>query len=233
MLSFKIFSRVTRRLWNLQIKVFERKDRACMPVAGGIVFVGSSTFAYWDTLEKDMEPLPAIRRGFGGSTIRDVIFYAPRIVLPYRPRMVILYAGENDINFKHQYGVGAHSAEECLEDVQIFVKTVHDALPEASVHFVSIKPSPSRLDIWPQMARANALVKEYMVSGPRLHYIDTTPVMFDEKGQIRGELFKGDHLHLNDKGYALWVSIIKSSIAAVYETSRGATENYISDHPHG
>jgi lysophospholipase L1-like esterase len=217
-LGFKIFSCVTCRLWNAQIRAFESKDRANRPAPGGIVFVGSSTFAFWDTLELDMEPLPVIRRGFGGSTIRDVIHYTPRIVLPYEPRMVILYAGDNDIWFKHQHGVDAHAAEECLADVQAFVRIVHDAIPDASIYFVSIKPSPSRWGIWPLMARANTLVKEIMASDPRLHYIDTTPVMFDDQGRVRDDLFKKDMLHLNAKGYALWTSVIKPLISAGHGT---------------
>ncbi len=216
--GFKVFSRVMRRLWNVQIKAFVRKDRSAMPAAGGIVFVGSSTFAFWDTLERDMEPLPVIRRGFGGSTIRDVIFYAPRIVLPYRPRIVVLYAGDNDICFKHQHGVDARAAEECLEDVRTFVKIVHDALPETNIFYVSIKPSPSRWNLWPQMAKANTLVKDYMSSETWLHYIDTTPVMFDDEGHVRGDLFKEDRLHLNAEGYALWAAIIKPRIAAGFDS---------------
>jgi lysophospholipase L1-like esterase len=226
-LGFKIFSRVTRRIWNVQIKAFERKDRENPPAPAGIEFVGSSTFAFWDSLEKDMEPLPVIRRGFGGSTIRDVIRYTPRIVLPYRPRIVVLYAGDNDICFKHQHGVDAHAAEECLEDVQAFVKAVHDALPEARISFISIKPSRSRWNIWPIMAEANTLVNEYMASDSRLSYIDTTPAMFDDQGQVREELFKDDRLHLNGKGYSLWAAIIKPAITAQYEALGSGNANQL------
>jgi lysophospholipase L1-like esterase len=217
-LGFKLFSRGARQSCNGQIKAFESSDRANPPVADGIVFVGSSTFAFWDTLEKDMEPLPIIRRGFGGSTIKDVIFYTKRIVLPYRPRMVVLYAGDNDLYFKHKFSVDALAAEECLEDVQSFVNIIHDALPATQVYFVSIKPSSSRWTIWPQMARANMLIKEYMNNNQLLHYIDTTTVMFNNDGRVRDDLFKEDLLHLNEKGYALWASIIKPVIAAGFKS---------------
>jgi lysophospholipase L1-like esterase len=171
-----------------------------------------------------MEPLPIIRRGFGGSTIRDVIFYTPRIVIPYSPRMLVLYAGDNDIFLKHKFGVDALAAHECLDDVRAFENAVHGPLPDANIYFVSIKPSPSRFDLWSRMADANALVKEYMASDPRLHFIDTTPVMFDDEGRVRRDLFKDDLLHLNGKGYALWTSIIKPSIAAGYEAWHGGKD---------
>ncbi|NMC06877.1 MAG: hypothetical protein GYA24_16785 [Candidatus Lokiarchaeota archaeon] len=219
-LGFAAFSRVTRRLWNKEIKAFERQDRAGPPGPGKIVFTGSSTIARWNTLEQDMAPLTIIRRGFGGSTIRDVIHYANRIIIPYKPAIIVLYAGDNDIFFKHKFGMDARAAGDCLRDFQAFVDLVHGALPGATIHFVSIKPSPSRANLWPMMADANARIKDYAASTPCIHYIDTTNAMFDVNGQINKNLFKHDMLHLNDDGYARWAAIIKPVLAAAHEPGR-------------
>jgi hypothetical protein len=36
-----------------------------------------------------MAPVSVLNRGFGGSRIPDVTFYADRIVLPYEPRGIV------------------------------------------------------------------------------------------------------------------------------------------------
>jgi hypothetical protein len=54
---------------------------------------------FWRTLADDMKPLDVINRGFGGSQIAQVNHYVARIVINYRPRAVVLYAGENDLSW--------------------------------------------------------------------------------------------------------------------------------------
>ena len=83
--------------WEHSIRAFEARDRRRAPVPGSIVFVGSSSFTLWSSLEADMAPLPAVNRGFGGALIDDVVRYADRIVVPYHPAAVVLFAGTNDI----------------------------------------------------------------------------------------------------------------------------------------
>ena len=87
--------------WEGSIRKFEARDRDCPPASGGIVFTGSSSFTLWSTLEQDMAPLPVINRGFGGAFMGDVVRYADRIVLPYEPSAVVLFAGTNDIAGRH------------------------------------------------------------------------------------------------------------------------------------
>src|SRR6478752_1255994 len=83
-------------LWEKEIEAFEAADRVKMPGTGGVLFIGSSSIRVWKTAESDFADLMAVNRGFGGSHLEDVIFYAPRIVLPYKPKLIVLYAGEND-----------------------------------------------------------------------------------------------------------------------------------------
>src|SRR6266550_2177708 len=83
--------------YESEITAFEAADRATPPAPGGIVFVGSSSFRRWTSLAADFPGLPVLNRGFGGSTLREVNHYARRIVLPYRPRLIVLYAGDNEI----------------------------------------------------------------------------------------------------------------------------------------
>src|ERR1700727_2542217 len=81
--------------WESSIREFESHDKVNPPTPGVIVFVGSSSIRFWRTLETDMAPLDVINRGFGGSEMSDVAQYANRVVVAYKPRAVVVYAGDN------------------------------------------------------------------------------------------------------------------------------------------
>jgi hypothetical protein len=83
--------------WEPAITAFETQDRRQPPKPGQVVFAGSSSIRFWHTLAADMAPIPVLNRGFGGAHLRDVLRYADRIVTPYRPQAVVVYAGENDL----------------------------------------------------------------------------------------------------------------------------------------
>ena len=87
----------TENRFEDEISAFEAADSLAMPAPGSVLFVGSSSIRFWNTLEEDMAPLPVINRGFGGSTFDDLLFYMDRIVMPYQPSAVVLYEGDNDI----------------------------------------------------------------------------------------------------------------------------------------
>ena len=156
----------------------------------------------WKTLEQDFPGLPVINRGFGGSQIADSNHFARRIVHPYKPRQIVFYAGDNDV-------AAGKSPEKVLTDFQQFVKTVRAKLPKARVSFIAIKPSLSRWKLSGKMAMANSLVRNACSKNKRLDYIDIWQPMLGENGKPRPDLFLGDGLHLNAKGYALWTSIVK------------------------
>jgi lysophospholipase L1-like esterase len=188
--------------WRDSLDAFAAADRAQAPAPGGVLFVGSSSIRLWDGLESQFDGTPAIiKRGFGGSRLADCVSFLDRLVLPYRPRLVIVYAGDNDL------AEGA-TAEQVLERFQALVEGVHAALPDTKVAFLSIKPSPLRAALMPQVSRANALVQAYAAGTPGLDYIDIHSRMLGPDGQPRAELFLEDRLHLNPAGYDLWRSVI-------------------------
>lgn len=125
--------------WESSVRQFEEADRLHPPGPGVIVFTGSSSIRLWDTLADDMKPLNVVNRGFGGSQIADVNHFANRIVIPYRPRAVVLYAGENDLS-----APWSKSPETVFADFRKFVQIVHSQLPETWIYYVSMKPSPLR-----------------------------------------------------------------------------------------
>jgi lysophospholipase L1-like esterase len=188
--------------WESEIRAFEAADQTNAPPPGGVVFVGSSSIRLWKTLADDFKGLPVLNRGFGGSQLADSVFYTGRIVIPYRPQQIVLYAGDNDL-------AAGKSPEQVFHDFEAFITKVRSALPGARISYVSIKPSPARLALLPQMRAANALIAEFIHTGRDLDYIDVFTPMMREDGQPRPEIFGPDRLHMNAQGYALWTRLIR------------------------
>ena len=188
--------------WEHEIAAFEAADKTNPPPAGAILFIGSSSIRLWKNLAEDFKGFPVINRGFGGSQMADSVFYADRIVLPYRPRQIVVYAGDNDL-------AAGKTAGAVLSDFQAFATTVHRALPETRICYLSIKPSPARWKLVEQMRKTNRLIAEYARANQGLTFIDVFTLMLGEDGQPRPELFAADKLHLNETGYRLWSSTLR------------------------
>lgn len=188
--------------WEDAIQAFESADRTNPPPRDAILFIGSSSIRRWTSLAADFAEFKVFNRGFGGSQIADSIAFAPRIVIPYRPKMICLYAGDNDL-------AAGKSPERVFADFKEFVRTVHDALPETRIVFITIKPSPAREKLLEQARAANQLVRDYCDADERLVYADVFTPMLDAAGKPRAELFVKDMLHTNEAGYALWTSVLR------------------------
>jgi lysophospholipase L1-like esterase len=189
-----------------EILRFEGIDSVIPVKQNQILFIGSSSIRKWKTLHDDMEPLYVIQRGFGGSTIPEVIFYARRIIFPYAPKTIVIYAGENDlVSSKVQ-------AEDVLKTCKLFVKTIKYYLPETHIYFVSIKPSIARLKYLDKMLKANVLIKKYTQEEKIVDFIDVSSSMLDRKGNVKENIFIHDNLHLNEKGYKIWTKKIKKHL---------------------
>ena len=180
-----------------EIRAFEESDRAAPPSPGGIVFFGSSSIRLWRSLASDFPGLPVLNRGFGGSTLPEAIHYLPRAVLPYRPRTIVLYEGDNDLTF----GWGP---EQIAADYRTFVRAVRDALPSTRIVFISLKPSPSRWRLVDQQREANRLVREIVARDTLQTFVDVFTPMLGANGRPQPTLFVGDSLHMTPAGYAIW-----------------------------
>jgi len=166
-----------------------------------ILFVGSSSIRMWKT-RNSFPDYPVINRGFGGSHISDVNFYLNDVVLKYNPRVIVFYAGDNDI-------AGKKSPLQVLDDYISFVKTVKEKLPDIKIIYIPIKPSIARWEMWPDMQKTNDLIKKYSLKNSFLYYADTATSMLGADGKPGAGLFLDDGLHLNEKGYELWTGIVK------------------------
>ncbi len=190
--------------WEASIRTFEEQDHRQPPAPGMIVFTGSSSFTLWSAMEHDLAPLPVLNRGFGGARMQDVVHYAERVVLPYRPCAVVLFAGTNDIAWPKPA-----TAQQVYEGYLAFVQYVHSRLPEVPVYFVAITPTPSRWEYWSIVQEANRLIEEHTLSDPRLHFIDLTDQLLGPDGKPDRSLYRFDRLHPNQRGYTKWTAVIK------------------------
>ncbi len=186
---------------EVSIENFLRWDQKNTYVKNGILFVGSSSIRKWPT-SNYFNDLPIINRGFGGSHISDVNYYFNSIVRIYKPRIIVLYAGDNDI-------AGKKMPEQVLEDYIEFVNLVGRQLPSTKIIYLPIKPSPSRWSLWKDMKQANRLIKLYTDLDHMQYYVDTANPMLDSRGKPLADLFVDDSLHLSKKGYDLWSEILK------------------------
>ena len=187
--------------WTAAIDKFTTADATNPPPQNAVVFVGSSSIVKWTSLAEDFAGTPVVNRGFGGSELADSVYYADRIVIPYRPKVVVVYAGDNDLN-------AGKSPEAVFADFKAFVAKVHAKLPETRIVYIAIKPSPSRWKLKDKVVRANSLIAAECAKDRRLAFADIYKPMLDAQGQPRPELFVKDMLHMNEAGYAVWKPVV-------------------------
>ena len=192
--------------WESAIKAFEDQDRKTPPITGANVFVRSSSVRMWK-LDSSFPKRIVINRGFGGSQLGDSVRYADRIVIPYKPRAVVLYAGDNDLN-------AGKSPAAVFSDYGAFRDKVRATLPETKIVFVSGKPSPSRWKLREKALEANRLIQAEIEEGRGQIFVDVWTPMLGEDGMPRAELFLKDQLHMNDSGYEIWNKLVEPHLVA-------------------
>src|SRR5687767_6724273 len=188
--------------WDAQILAFEASERTNPPPSKATLFVGSSSIRLWTNLAQAFPKHRVINRGFGGSEISDSVHFVDRIVIPYKPARIVMYAGGNDIH-------AGKTPETVLADFKEFVAKVHAALPRTRIAWISIAPNPARWSEVQQVREANRLVAAYARRQRNVEYIDVFTHMLGRDGLPRPEIFSPDRLHMNERGYALWTQIVK------------------------
>jgi len=191
--------------WESAIKAFEMEDAEHARPKNGIVFVGSSSIRKWD-LKKWFPDRNALNRGFGGSEVSDSLEFADRIILKYEPRVVVVYAGDNDIGHDK-------TPQRVFDDVKQLVELIHGKLPKTKIGYIAIKPSIKRWALVDQVREANRLITELAAKDERLEFVDVDKPMIGEDGMPRKELFVEDGLHLSEEGYAIWTSLVRPHLA--------------------
>lgn len=187
-----------------EIKAFQAADSVLMPPKNEILFAGSSSFRLWKTIQEDFPGYTIINRGFGGSSLPDVIRYTEEILFPYNPKQVVIYCGENDFAADPKLSI-----DSVVERFKMLFQMIRKRNKTTYIAFVSMKPSPSRWKMKDQMMAANEGIKTYLKSQRRTNYVDVWGPMLGENGEPMKDLFLSDNLHMNAKGYAIWQKAIE------------------------
>jgi lysophospholipase L1-like esterase len=187
-----------------EIQHFKEQDSIHFPPKHAILFLGSSSFRKWEDVQEYFPGYTIINRGFGGSTIPDAIYYADEIVFPYNPKQIVIYEGDNDLASSDQI-----TADSVLNRFEKLFSLIRKHLQNTSIAFVSIKPSPSREKLMPEMQEANSLIKNFLKGKRNTAFIDVYHKMLNKDGTPNKSLFIEDELHMNAKGYAIWKKIIQ------------------------
>jgi lysophospholipase L1-like esterase len=197
------------------IAKFVAADKATPPPQNALLIVGSSSARYWVSAPNDFKPYPVINRGFGGSKTSEVLAYMDQITLPYHPRVVIYFAGTNDLG-------GGAKAEDVLQNIQEYVKRLRLENPSCGVVIMSALKAPRRKAQWEEFDKYNTLVEKFCASGKNLYFANHNPAMNKPNGDPNTELYRelGDlAMHANAAGYAEIVKIVRPIVDQAWKVS--------------
>lgn len=197
-------------VWEKDIRKFEHLDSGETYAANAVLFAGSSSIRLWSTLAEDMAPYPVIQRGYGGARLTDFSFFAKRIIYPHPCRAIVIFVA-NDIT--------GSPADKTPEEVcGLFLNvlgTIRAKFPETPVFWIAITPTTLRWKSWPQIEKANRLIQEACSKSKNTYFISTKDFFLNTSGLPKDELFRPDHLHLNEEGYKVWTSVIRKELEKV------------------
>jgi len=188
-----------------EINEFKRLDKKNLPEKGRILFTGSSSIRFWNSLEKDMKPLKVLNRGFGGAHISHVIHHFDDIVRPYSPKAIVFFCGTNDLT-------ALKTPEETLNDFKKFLNLVKNEFGTIKVYMIGIKPSVDRLYLDEEERVFNNSISFLAKEDPYLEYINVWNLMLNEDGTRMPDLYVEDGLHMNPKGYEIWTQLVRESL---------------------
>ncbi len=200
--------------FDAEITAFAQQDAVSPPKPGGIVFTGSSSIRRWTTLASDFPGLPVVNRGFGGSQIEHAEASVDRLVLVQQPKVVVFYAGGNDLNAGKEPAV-------VVADLKRFVAAVHAGLPRARIAYVSIAGNPARWAQVDKVKQVNSAVAAMFARDRRLTFVNVFHAMLGPDGKPQPDIFVADKLHMNEKGYAIWAKILLPVVQRLYRAPTG------------
>ncbi len=187
-----------------EIKAFKHQDSTQFPASNQILLIGSSSFTLWKDVQTYFPNYPILNRAFGGSTLVDLIRYRYDVIYPYQPKQILIYCGENDFASSDTVTV-----DMVVERFQTFFKLIRAKYKTVPIVYVSMKPSPSRLQQLPKYVEGNKRIKNWLATKPKTTFVNVYDAMLTKDGVPMPDIFKEDNLHMNAKGYAIWKKILK------------------------
>jgi len=182
-----------------EIKAYKKADSIYVPAKNAILFVGSSSFRLWKDYSTYFPGFPIINRGVGGASLPDIIRYTNDIIVPYQPKQVVIYCGENDFVTSDSV-----TAIMVTNRFKTLFNSIRSQLPKVPIAFISIKPSPSRNKYRSAIVEANAAIEQFLRKQNRTAFINIFNDMLGTDGRPIPDLFLKDSLHMNANGYNIW-----------------------------
>lgn len=194
-----------RPFWN-EINDFVKQDSINKPKDGVILFVGSSSFRLWKNVKTDLSNQNILNRAFGGATLLDMLHYKDKNLLNYNPSKIVMYCGENDVANSEKV-----DGKEVFKRFKKLYKIIKKQYPNVPFVFVSIKPSILRWSMKDRMMDANERISRYLSHKKQTTFVNVWDAML-ENGEPKKDIFIQDNLHMNSKGYAIWVEKLKNLV---------------------
>ncbi|MEJ6982205.1 GDSL-type esterase/lipase family protein [Pedobacter sp. P351] len=199
-IAFTASAQTQANFWD-DVQTIKKIDKIYKAPEHPVLFTGSSSIRKWDNLNLVFPKYNVLNRGIGGAIINDIIYYLDDLVFAYQPSQIVLYVGENDLP--------SASADTILSRTRLLYNKIRTKLPSVPLVYISIKPSPVRAQFVQKAAEANRLIKTFLAADKNVKFVDVYSAMLTKEGKTRPELFVGDMLHMNKKGYELWRKALK------------------------
>ncbi len=202
LLSFGVFA---QNRFEKEIVAYEKQDSVALPSKGMKLFIGSSSFRLWKSFDADTKGMNAFNRGFGGSTLKDALYYFDRMVVKYQPSWVFMYEGDNDL-------ASGTSPEEIAAQFEEFSSRLAKQVPGAKLVFVSARPSLAREAMKAKQQDLNQRIAAISVKKKGHYVIDMRSPFYNADGSLMQDIFVAGKLHLNEKGYAIFAKQIQNFV---------------------
>lgn len=189
-------------MWN-EVQRFKKQDSIAFPSANQVLLIGSSSFTIWKDVQSYFPNTPIINRGFGGSSLPDLIRYRYDVIFPYQPKQIFIYCGENDFAASDTVSVNT-----VVERYKALHQLIRAKYPKTPLVYVSMKPSVSRVKLMPKFDEANKAIAEFLKADTHSRYADVYHAMLRPDGTVMDDIFVADRLHMNAKGYAIWQKVL-------------------------
>ncbi|MBO9681515.1 MAG: G-D-S-L family lipolytic protein [Flavisolibacter sp.] len=181
------------------IQNFRKQDSIQAPPAHPILFIGSSSFTRWSDVQDYFPGYNILNRGFGGSTLADVLRYEEDVIFKYDPKQIVIYCGENDVASSDTI-----TATTVFNRFQNLYSEIRAVYPNVPVVYISLKPSPSRWYLKEKAMAVNDLIENFLKNQNNAQFVSVWNDMLGPDGKPMPDLFVEDNLHMNAKGYAIW-----------------------------
>lgn len=189
------------------IQAFKKEDSLKAPIKNAVLFIGSSSFTKWTSLQQDFPTIPVLNRAFGGSTLLDVIRFEEEVIFKYNAGKIVIYCGENDLASSETI-----TPTEVFNRFKILYEDIRKQQPKVPIVYVSIKPSISRWNMKERQIETNKLIEAFINKERNIVFVNIWDKMLDENGNPKKDIFSSDNLHMNEKGYEIWIAALKNKL---------------------